>query len=160
MLYLLLKVVHVIAVIILMGNIITGVFWKVHADRTSDPRIMAHALEGLIRSDRLFTIPGVVVITAAGLATAIVGRIPILGTGWILWALALFSISGLTFILGVAPLQARLAALARSGADTGQWDRPAYHRLSRQWESWGLVVTLSPALAVLLMILKPVLASL
>jgi hypothetical protein len=31
---------------------------------------------------------------------------------------------------------------------------------ARQWELWGLVGTLSPALAVLLMILKPVLPSL
>jgi hypothetical protein len=37
-----------------------------------------------IRSDRLFTIPGVVGIIVAGVATAIVGKRPILGTRWIL----------------------------------------------------------------------------
>jgi len=60
--YLLLKAVHVLAVVLFLGNIVTGIFWKAHGDRTGDPRIMAHTLDGIIRSDRWFTIPGVVLI--------------------------------------------------------------------------------------------------
>lgn len=160
MLYLVLKAAHVIGVVLFLGNIITGVFWKAHADRSGDPRTIASILEGIIRSDRFFTIPGVIVVLAAGIGTALAGRIPILGTGWILWSIVLFSISGLAFMLRLAPLQARLADLARTGAESGQLDQPAYHGLSRQWELWGLVATGAPVLALLLMILKPSLPAL
>src|SRR5687768_11212898 len=96
--YLLLKAIHVLAVVLFLGNIITGVFWKSHADRTRDPRLIAHALDGIIRSDRLFTVPGVVLIIAAGVAAAIVGRLELLDTGWIFWPIVLFAISGFAFM--------------------------------------------------------------
>ena len=154
--YLWLKLVHVTAVIAFLGNITTGLFWYAHAARTRDPRLLAHAMDGIIRSDRLFTIPGVVVIIASGLAAAIAGGHPILGTPWILWSLVLFSVSGLVFVLRVAPLQVRLRVLAQAGAERGAFDWDGYHRVARAWEAWGLVALLTPIAALVLMVLKPV----
>src|SRR6267378_2324427 len=79
--YQLLKLIHLVAVIIFLGNIITGLFWKAHADRTRDLRFIAHTMHGIVRADRWFTIPGVVAITLAGIFTAIQSGLPILGTG-------------------------------------------------------------------------------
>jgi len=152
--YQLLKVVHLFAVIIFMGNIITGLFWKRHADRTKDRAIIAHTMDGLIRADRWFTIPGVVVITAAGVLAAIQGGLPLLGTGWILWSLVAFSLSGLAFVWRVAPLQKQLLALA-AGAAEGGLDWASYHSMSVRWELWGLFATVTPAIAVILMTWKP-----
>ena len=155
MLYPWLKALHVLAVVLFLGNIITGVFWKAHADRSGDPRIVAHTLDGIIRSDRWFTIPGVLAILVFGFAAAVVGRLPILGTGWILWSIVLFTISGLAFTLRVAPLQERMARLARHGIATGAFDRDLYAAWSRSWGVWGLVATLAPLAALVLMVLKP-----
>ena len=154
--YLWLKLVHVAAVIAFLGNITTGLFWYAHAARTRDPRLLAHAMDGIIRSDRLFTIPGVVVIIASGLTAAIAGGHPILGTPWILWSLVLFSVSGLVFVLRVAPLQVRLRVLAQAGAERGAFDWDGYHRVARAWEAWGLVALLTPVAALVLMVLKPI----
>ena len=41
--YLALKTLHLLAVVLFLGNIITGLFWKAHADRSADPRIIAQA---------------------------------------------------------------------------------------------------------------------
>jgi uncharacterized membrane protein len=153
--YLVLKSVHVLAVVLFLGNIITGVFWKAHADRTGDPRIIAHTLDGIIRSDRWFTIPGVLLIIASGVWAAILGGLPILGTPWIWQSLVLFGISGLAFGFGVAPLQLRLRYLAFLATTSGAWDEPAYRRLSARWAIWGLVATLAPVGALALMVLKP-----
>jgi uncharacterized membrane protein len=153
--YLWWKLVHVLAVVLFLGNIVTGIFWKGHADRTGDPRLMAHAVEGVILSDRWFTLPGVALIVVGGVGAAVAGDWPILGTGWILWSLALFGISGLAFTLRVAPLQRRLAHLAREGAERGPFDRAAYDAASRRWGAWGLVALLTPLLAAALMVLKP-----
>ena len=153
--YLWLKLAHLIAVIAFLGNITTGLFWHSHAARTRDPRILAHTMSGIIRSDRLFTIPGVVGILVAGIAAAVIGKQSILGTGWILWTIVLFSISGLAFMLRVAPLQRELHALADAGARVGAFDYHHYHRMARRWEFWGGVALLTPVVGLFLMVLKP-----
>lgn len=150
--YYLLQVVHVFAVILFMGNIITGLFWKFHADGTRNPAIVAHTIRGLIRADRWFTVPGVVVITAAGILAAIQAGLPLLRTGWILWSIVAFSLSGIAFGWKVAPLQKELLRLSD---DAGAFDWPAYRSKSLQWELWGLFATLTPAVAVVLMVWKP-----
>ena len=153
--YLAMKTLHVLAVVLFLGNIITGLFWKAHGDRTADPRIIAHTIEGIIRSDRWFTIPGVVLIVGFGVAAAVIGRLPILGTGWIWQSIALFTVSGLAFMLQVAPLQRRLQALASAGVGGEPWDEVAYRRLSRRWEFWGVVAIVTPLAAMVLMVYKP-----
>jgi uncharacterized membrane protein len=153
--YLWLKLIHLIAVIAFLGNITTGLFWHSHAARTRDPRILAHTMSGIIRSDRWFTIPGVVGILVGGIAAAVTGHYPILGTGWILWTIVLFSISGLAFMLRVAPLQRELHTLADAGARAGGFDYDRYHRLARRWEFWGGVALLTPVVGLFLMVLKP-----
>ena len=76
--YLVIKLLHIVAVIAFLGNITTGLFWHIDAARTRDPRLLAHTMDGIIRSDRLFTMPGVIVIVATGIATAVIGGLPLL----------------------------------------------------------------------------------
>lgn len=153
--YFTMKSLHLLAVMIFLGNIITGLFWKAHGDRTTDPRIMAHTLDGIIRSDRLFTLPGAFLIVGLGIGAAMVGKLPILGTGWIWQSIVLISISGLVFMWQVAPLQRRLRQLALDAAQGKEWDLDDYRRLSRRWEAWGLLAIATPLAAVVLMIVKP-----
>jgi uncharacterized membrane protein len=153
--YLWLKLIHILAVVMFIGNIATGVFWHKHAERTRNPRLLAHTMEGVIRSDRLFTIPGVVVILASGIYAAVKGGFPILGTGWILWTLVMFAISGLVFMIRLGPLQRKMQKHAAAGASSGSFDYDAYHRMSKQWDFWGAVATLTPLIGLALMVLKP-----
>lgn len=153
--YLFLKAAHVLAVVLFLGNIITGLFWKAHGDRTRDPRIMAHTLTGIIRSDRWFTVPGVFVIVLTGVGAAVVGGLPIVGTGWIWQSIALFMVSGLIFGMQVAPLQARMREHAMAAAAGGPWNADEYRRLSLRWEMWGVLAILTPLAALALMVFKP-----
>ena len=153
--YLLLKLLHIIAVIAFLGNITTGLFWHAHAARSRDPRLLAFTMDGIIRSDRWFTLPGVAVIILTGVAAAVVGDYPLLGTGWIAWTLMLFAVSGIAFVLRVAPLQNQLRELAALGAESGQFDYTDYARVARRWELWGAVALLTPVAGLVLMVLKP-----
>jgi len=155
--YLWLKLVHVLAVILFIGNIVTGVFWHKHALRTGDARLIAHAMDGVLKSDRLFTMPGVFIIIGSGVFAAIQGGFPLLRTGWILWTLVLFGISGIVFGVRLTPLQKRMRDLAQSGAASGSFDRALYDRLSKRWDFWGAVATLAPLGGLALMVLKPAL---
>jgi uncharacterized membrane protein len=149
--YLVWKLIHVAAVILFLGNITTGLFWKAHGDRSGDPRIMAHVMHGIIRSDRWFTLPGVAAVIGAGVGAALAGGIPLLGTRWVLWSIVAFAVSGLAFVTRVAPLQRRVLDAARAEP----FDRARYDALSRRWELWGAVALLTPVLALALMVLKP-----
>ena len=153
------KLVHITAVVVFLGNIITGLFWKAHAERSRDPRLIAHTFEGIIRSDRWFTLPGIGIIIAGGVGAAITEHLPLLHTGWILWSIVLFSLSGVMFSARVAPLQKSLAALTRSHDGSVPFDWARYHALARRWELWGLFALLTPLAAMALMVLKPALPS-
>ena len=153
--YLLIKLLHVIAVIAFLGNIATGLFWHAHAARTRDPKLLAHTMDGIIRSDRLFTVPGVVGIIVTGVAAAIYGNYPILRTGLILWTLILFIVSGLIFMIRVAPLQRRLRALAEAAVQAGTFEYAHYRALAVRWEVWGAAALLAPVAGLVLMVLKP-----
>jgi len=152
--YLGLKLLHLVAVMLFRGNITTGVFWKEIADRTKDPRIIAHTMAGIIRSDRLFTVPGVVWILIGGFGAAILGHYPLLHTRWISWSIVLFTISGIAFMARLVPLQRSLLQLARAG-EGGEMDWPKYHAQSRQWAIWGLIALAAPIVAMGLMVTKP-----
>jgi uncharacterized membrane protein len=155
MLYLALKSLHIVSVVLFLGNIITGVFWKMHADRAGTLSARAQALDGIIQSDRWFTMPGVLLIVATGVALALVGHLSLLRTFWIVASLALFGVSGAAFSMRVAPLQKSLLANARAGL-AGNWNESEYHALSRAWTLWGTIATLAPLIAVFLMVMKPV----
>jgi uncharacterized membrane protein len=154
MTFFLLKSLHIVSVVLFLGNIITGVFWKFHADRTGELRARAQALDGIIASDRWFTVPGVVLIIATGVAMALLVGYPLLSTKWIGWSLVLFGISGAAFSAFVAPLQKKLLANVRAGI-AGSWNEPEYKSLSRSWEIWGAVATGAPLVALFLMVFKP-----
>ncbi len=156
--YLGLKLIHILAVVLFLGNITTGIFWKANADRTRHPLVIANMLEGIIRADRLFTLPPIIFILIGGIGAAIAGNFPILRTGWIFWSIVLFIISGIAFMAQVGPLQRKMLALVRKSGETLDW--AAYHALSRKWEQWGAVALVTPAIAVVLMVMKPALPGL
>jgi uncharacterized membrane protein len=153
--YLFLKLLHIASVVAFLGNITTGLFWHAHAVRTRDPRILHHAMDGIIRSDRWFTLPGVLLIVITGVLTAMKGGYPLLGTPWIAWSLALFTVSGIIYGVKLAPLQVKMRALAREGLVAGTFDHSKYESLTRRWDGWGLASLLTPLAAMVLMVLKP-----
>ena len=55
MLYLVLKLVHIAGVVLFLGNITVGVFWKSYADRSGNIGFMATTMDGIIAADRIFT---------------------------------------------------------------------------------------------------------
>lgn len=97
---------------------------------------------------------GVLGIIVSGVAAAGRGGFPILGTGWILWPIILFPVSGIVFGIWLAPLQRRIADKTR-GEEYSEQTWAAYAGDYRKWERWGLVAFLAPVLAAVIMVLKP-----
>lgn len=151
--YLLLKLIHILAVIVFLGNIYTGLFWMSLATKSKNVLLIEHTMKGIIKSDRWFTIPGVIIITAGGMASAIYGGVPMLKTGWIFWPIVLFTVSGIAFAWKVAPLQKKIHRLSVTGSDNENfWED--YTRLNKAWETWGGIASITPLAALVMMVLK------
>ncbi|HKI77550.1 MAG TPA: DUF2269 family protein [Ignavibacteriaceae bacterium] len=151
MVYLIWKLLHVIAVIIFLGNITITPFWKGAADRSKDRIKIADTLKNIIRADRIFTMPSVTFLIIFGFGAQMTWGYPI-ETPWIMWSLILIIISAAAFMAKVVPLQKKMFTLAND-ENKFKWDE--YEKLSRQWNLWGTIATLAPYIAVIFMVLKP-----
>jgi uncharacterized membrane protein len=152
--YTYLKLIHVTAVMLFLGNIITGLFWMRIAANTKDLKVINHTMKGIIKADRYFTIPGVIIITAGGIMSAIYGHFPIFSTGWIFWSIVLFSISGLAFAFKVAPLQKKIFRLTFNKDAVTDFDWKNFRKIYIEWDIWGFIALVTPLAAFVMMILK------
>lgn len=151
--YFLLKSLHLVGVVMFLGNIIVTAWWKVAADRTKDPQIVAFAQRQVTLTDWIFTLGGVVLVLGGGVGTAAAGGLP-LSTPWLAIGLALFVASGVIWIALLIPLQMRLARLARDFAAASTIPA-AYWRLERLWMGFGILATVLPLANVPVMVFKP-----
>lgn len=149
-----LKLIHIFAVMLFLGNIITGLFWMRMAAKTKDLKIITFTIKGIRDGDKYFTIPGVLIITAFGFWAAISAHYSILGTGWILWSIIMFSISGLAFSFKVAPLQKKIYHLVLNKESLSDLDWKIFQKLYLEWDICGLIALLTPLAAFIMMTLK------
>ena len=98
MIYNIWKLIHILAVIIFIGNITIGIFWKTQADKSNDRLKIAETFRNIIRADRIFTMPSVFVLFIFGLGAAMQGDLSLVETTWILWGIIMLIVSALAFI--------------------------------------------------------------
>ena len=151
--YDLFKILHLLGVVVLLGNVTVTSFWKLFADRSGDPRIVAHAAELVILTDWVFTLGGIVALVVGGFGAAWAAGMNPFGAPWLVVAELLFVLSGLIWLFVLVPLQRRLARQARAFRDGGAVTA-AYRRDSRRWLVWGLVATAPLLGAVHVMVAK------
>jgi uncharacterized membrane protein len=151
--YLAFKVVHLLGVVLFLGNIIVTGVWKSLADQTRDPSTIAYAQHLVTITDWVFTLGGIVLILIGAYGMVATGGLD-LGTTWLIWGQALFIASGLIWGLILIPTQVAQARLARTFAHSGSI--PArYWRLGRRWMIWGTIATLLPLANLYVMVVKP-----
>jgi uncharacterized membrane protein len=149
-----LKLLHLIPVMLFLGNIVTGLFWMRFAVKTRNVTTINFTMQSIMRLDKYFTIPGVVIITAAGILSAIYGHLPILRTGWIFWSIIMFSVSGIVFSIKLIPLQKQIYNLTLNKETLNAFDWKNFEKKYSAWDLWGIVALLTPLAAFVMMVLK------
>ena len=153
--YLALKTAHILGAVLFVGNLVVTAVWKVLADRTREPKIVAFA-QGLVTvTDVVFTGLGAIIVLVTGMLMIVPYGIEFWSVSWIMWGLGLFVVSALVWILVLVPIQMTQARLARAFADGGEIP-DGYWRLGRLWVIFGLIATALPLINVFLMVFKPV----
>lgn len=150
-----LKSLHLLGVVLFLGNIIITGWWKTMADRTKNPVIIAFAQRQVTLTDWIFTVGGVVLILAGGLGNALLYDMDYLHTYWLAWGTWLFIASGIIWALVLIPVQIAQEKMARQFANGGEI--PArYWQLGRLWIVFGTLATLLPMINLYWMVFKPV----
>ena len=146
-------VLHILGVVIFLGNITVTAVWKVLADRTRNPAVVGYAQRLVTLTDIAFTATGAALIAVSGQMMA--GRFGgIGGAGWLTLGFALFIASGVIWITTLIPIQIMQARLARRFARDGAIpDR--YWRLATLWYGLGAIAIALPLVNIYLMVAKP-----
>ena len=145
---------HILAAVVFVGNIITGAFWKVRADRSGNLETIAMTSRSIIHADYAFTTPGIVVLVITGVwMTSMTGwdrfQQPWLGTSFVLLV-----VTGIIWLAILMPQQQRMARLAQEALTSGTLG-DEYQKVSRRWAMFGGIATLIPVVILFLMVLKP-----
>lgn len=145
---------HILGVVLFLGNIIVTAVWKTLADRTKNPSVVAYAQRLVTVTDVAFTATGAVLIVVAGQVMAREFGGVFGGPLWLTLGWSLFIASGVIWLAILVPIEVMQERLARGFRNaTTVPDR--YWRLSRLWAIFGAIATLLPLFNLYLMVFKP-----
>jgi uncharacterized membrane protein len=131
------KTLHVMMAAYFLGGGTLIAWFKVRADRSGDPRIVAWTLREVVLADWVFTLPCALLLLASGLTMAIAFEFPIMETEWILAGIFDYTMAGILWVPAVR-LQLRMRDLAVEAAEAGAVELPAeYHSATRKWLMLG-----------------------
>lgn len=152
--YTVFKIIHVLGIVLFLGNIIVTGVWKFFADKTRNAAVIGFAQRLVTLTDWIFTFGGVILILIGGYGMATVAGYNLRSTSWLVWAQSIFFASGIIWIAILIPVQIWQARLARQFENGGEIP-PLYWRLNRQWYFWGVLATVIPLANLYVMIAKP-----
>ena len=147
------RLLHLLGVVLLIGNVTVTSIWKLYADATRDPVIIAFAQRLVTITDWFFTFWGVLLLVIGGYGAAWVGELDVLRDDWIMWSEVMFAAAGMIWLGVLVPVQIRQARMTKGFAKGGTIPS-SYWRLGRIWIGAGLVATVPLIVAMWLMLRK------
>jgi uncharacterized membrane protein len=147
------KVVRLFGVVLFLGNIIVTALWKMLADCSREPTVIAFAQRLVTLTDWIFTAGGAALIVIGAYGMVAVGGLDLRQT-WLIWGQSLFVVSGLIWVAVLIPTQIAQARQARAFAAGGPIPE-SYWRLGRRWAIWGAIATIIPLANLYFMVFKP-----
>jgi len=153
MTYLVLKYLHVLGAVVLLGTGAGIAFFMLMAHRSGDAGHIARTATTVVLADFLFTATAVVAQPFTGYLLARETGLP-LTESWVLASLLFYGAAGM-FWLPVLWLQMRMRDLAAEAAAHGTPLSATYHRMFRIWFAFGFPGFGAVIMILWLMIAKP-----
>ncbi len=153
--YLVLKYVHILSSVALVGVGFGSAFYMYFVNRTRNVAAIAEVSRLVVRADWWFTTPTVIIQPLSGFALVVLGGYS-LTDAWLMATYLLFILAG-AWWLPVVWLQIQMAKMAKTSATTLGELPQEYWRYALYWERLGKLAF--PAMLVVygLMVLKPTL---
>ncbi len=151
--YLVVKFLHVLGAIVILGTGTGIAFFMFMAHRSAEAGFIARTAGVVVIADMLFTLTAVLLQPVTGAALMMIESIG-LDQRWLLMAIGLYALAGL-FWIPVVLMQIEMRDLARIADAAGQPLPPSYSALFRRWFLFGIPGFGSVILILWLMIAKP-----
>ncbi|HXU93196.1 MAG TPA: DUF2269 domain-containing protein [Gallionella sp.] len=153
--YLLVKWVHILSSVALVGVGFGSAFYLYFTNRTRNVAAIAEVSRLVVRADWWFTTPTVIIQPVSGLVLAYMAGYPLMDT-WLLVTYVLFILAG-AWWLPVVWLQIQMTKMARIAADNNTDLPQRYWSYAKRWEILGMLAFPAMLAAYGLMVFKPVL---
>lgn len=148
----LLRLLHLFAVVVFLGDIAVTAIWRLLADQTREPRVIVYALRLVLITDKYLLMPSSLVLVVTGILIAHLRDIPIWSIPAYAVAQILFMLSGVLWNLVLRPIQGQQLAIAESlGASGERFDE--YLLLTKRWLRWGILTMVCAFGSMALMVL-------
>jgi len=154
--YDLIKTLHILSSVLLVGTGFGTAFYLFFANRTGSVESIATVSRLVVRADWYFTTPAVIVQPLTGWWLATLAGWP-WDTPWLLFALALYGLAGACW-LPVVWLQVGMARMAQEAAFQREALPGRYWVYARRWEWLGYPAFVAMVGVYFLMVAKPQLA--
>ncbi len=151
--YLMLKWVHIVSSVVLVGTGLGSAFYLFFANRSGQVAAIALVTRLVVRADFWFTTPTIVIQPLTGWLLVRELGLP-WTTSWLWSAVLLFIFAALCW-LPVMWLQIRMAALAQTAFAQSTALPPLYWRYARRWELLGYPAFVAMLIVFYLMVAKP-----
>jgi uncharacterized membrane protein len=152
-LYFLVKYVHVVGAIVILGTGTGIAFFMLMAHRTAEVAFIARTAAIVVIADKVFTLSAVILQPISGGLLMMLSQ-----TGfterWLMVSLALYALAG-AFWIPVVFMQTEMRDLARAAEQKAQPLPPRYFALFRRWFLFGIPGFGSVMIILWLMIAKP-----
>ena len=151
--YLLLKWVHILSSVLLVGTGFGSAFYLFFIHRTRDVHAIAEVSRLVVKADYWFTTPTVIIQPLSGFAMVYIAGYAWDQT-WLLWTYGLYALAGICWLV-VVWLQIQMSRLAQKAASTASALPDQYWRYARYWERLGYPAFIAMVGIYGLMVFKP-----
>ena len=152
--YLLLKTLHILSSVLMVGTGFGSAFYMFFANRSGNVQAQAVVSRLVVRADWWFTTPAIIIQPLSGVALMLMAGWP-WHTPWLLLSVLLYAAAGACW-LPVVAIQIRMARIAAAAAEQNQTSLPAeYRQLARRWEALGYPAFVAMLVIYYLMVNKP-----
>lgn len=153
MLYLWLKLIHIVSSTLLFGTGLGSAFYMYRAQRSNDLQAMYFAAKNVALADWLFTTPAVIIQPLSGFSLIYLAGFP-LTSFWIVASLCLYIVAGACWI-PVVYIQIKMRNLLAECIDHNKSVPTQYYRLFTLWFRLGWPAFISVIIIFYFMVLKP-----
>ena len=154
--YLLIKTLHIISSVLIVGTGFGTAFYLFFANRSGSVAAMSVVSRLVCRADLWFTTPAAVFQPLSGLWLAHAAGYA-WTTPWLMLSIGLYVFAGICW-LPVLVLQVRMARMASAASASGALAMPAeYWQYAKRWELLGYPAFIAMIVIYFLMVTKPVL---
>ena len=151
--YFLVKFLHVLGAIVILGTGTGIAFFMLMAHRSGDVAFIARTASTVVIADMIFTLTAVLLQPVSGGLLMMLSATSI-REGWLHASLVFYAVAGI-FWVPVVFMQIEMRNLAQAAMEKGLALPPRYHQLFRRWFLFGIPGFGSVMIILWLMIAKP-----